>query len=154
MKNTTRIGIVVVIAVLIVILIVSGRSDNATLNPSISPSSSETAVISPTATARPASTIAPSTLSYQDAIKKYGGVRFQFNDMCQASPSQLTIKKGAAIMLDNRAKVARTISVGTSKYSLAAYGFRIVTPTASALPATLLIDCGTAQNVAKVIIQK
>jgi hypothetical protein len=155
MKNTTIIGIVVVIAILIIILVVGGRpnSDVAQNTASVSPSASASS--SPTSSAKPAgTTVAPSNLSYSDAIKKYAGTRIQFDQYCQASPNQITIKKGTSIMLDNRSGDARTISVGSVKYVMAGYGFRIVTPTASVLPATLLIDCGSAQNVGKVIIQK
>ena len=156
MNNKLIIGIVIVIAILIVIIAVGGRS-NSDVSPSGSANPSGSAMASPTATSRPTGTTpkpAATTLSYQDALNKYAGTRIQFDKLCQANPSQMTIKKGTAIMLDNRSGDARNISVGSVKYVLAGYGFRIVTPTSPTLPATLLIDCGSAQNVGKVIIQK
>ena len=66
----------------------------------------------------------------------------------------MVIKKGAAVMLDNRSAKATTVTVGTTKYSLVAYGFRVIWPTAASYPATFLMDCGKAQNVATLLIQK
>ena len=147
MKNTTLvIVIVVVVAIIVVFAVAGGRSTNA---PTTSPTVTASSVVSK----KPVATTGSISIAYADAIKKYAGTRIQFDAQCQASPNQITIKKGTAIMLDNRSGDARTISVGSVKYSLAGYGFRILTPTSPTLPATLVIDCGSAQNVGRINIQ-
>ncbi len=153
MKNTTLVlVIVVVVAIIIVFAVAGGRSTNA---PTISPTVTASSVVStaPVASKKPAPTTSSVSIAYADAVKKYAGTRLQFDAQCQASPNQITIKKGTAIMLDNRSGDARTVSVGSVKYSLAGYGFRILTPTSPTLPATLLIDCGSAKNVGRINIQ-
>lgn len=152
MKNTILV-VVLIVAVVVILVVVGGRSDNGDGIPTASPSESAMVSASPQTSANPHASVAP-TLSYEEASKKYAGTRIQFDARCQAIPNYITIKKGTAIMLDNRSGDARTVSVGTVKYSLAGYGFRIVTPSSATLPATLLIDCGSAQNVGQILIQK
>jgi hypothetical protein len=92
-------------------------------------------------------------LNYGDAIKKYAGYRFQFNDKCQASPSAQTFKIGTNIMLDNRANKTQTLKVG-STYTLPAYSWKIISLDTLG---TFLVDCGSdgsSQNVATIMIQK
>lgn len=152
MNNKTLIGIVIAAVVVVVLIVVGTRSKSTpgtTPTPSTSASISESGSPTPTIS----STISK-TLTYADALKKYSATRIQFDTTCQAHPSSMVIKKGTAIMLDNRSAKATTISVGSVKYSLAAYGFRIMVPTAKTLPSTLLIDCGAAQNVATLLIEK
>jgi hypothetical protein len=56
-------------------------------------------------------------------------------------------------MLDNRSGDSRTFAVGGVFYTLPGYGWRIVTPTSTALPATLYLDCGSARNVGTLKLQ-
>ena len=146
MKNTI-LAVVLVAVIVVIIVIVAGRGgdDKVSTNASLSPS--PTVVASPKATANP-------ILTYQEAIKKYEGTRIQFDARCQATPNQITVKNGAAVMLDNRSGDARNFSVGATKYVLAGYGFRIITASSKTLPATLVIDCGSAQNVGRILVQK
>jgi outer membrane protein OmpA-like peptidoglycan-associated protein len=92
--------------------------------------------------------------SYGDAVKQYEGRRFQFNDSCQATPTSMAVKNGTSLMLDNRSNKSKTITFNLKKYTLEAYGYKIVTASNSALPATTFIDCNSSQNVATVNIQK
>ena len=157
MNNKYFLWIAVGIIVLIIIVGVARRSDDRSYTTPGSPSASPTATApsgAATTSRPPAGSTGGVSLSYQDALKRYAGVRIQFDARCQAIPNQLVIKKGTSIMLDNRSGDPRTVSVGTVRYSLAGYGFRIVTPTSATLPATLLIDCGSAQNVGQILIQK
>ena len=91
-------------------------------------------------------------LSYEQALIKYKGARLQLDKTCQASPDRMTFKTGASIMLDNRAPVSRTVKVG-STYNIKAYGFKIITLSASTFPTTFLVDCDKSQNVATIIVQ-
>lgn len=93
------------------------------------------------------------SLSYQQALTKYKDYRIQLTETCQASPNNVTYKNGTSIMIDNRSPQARTFKLG-STYSIKAYGFRIITLNSSTLPATWLLDCGTGQNAATILIQK
>jgi len=154
MKNKFIIAVVAVIVLLIVVYVVSGNIKKSSApSPSSAPTANES--VSPSPTVRPTSSATPSAvLNYQDAVKKYAGTRIQFDMYCQASPNQITIKKGSAIMIDNRSGDARTFAVGTVNFTLPGYGFRIMTPTSKTLPATQFIACGSAQNVGRVIIQQ
>jgi hypothetical protein len=91
-------------------------------------------------------------LTYEQALLIYADKRFQFDSLCQASPAQRVIKNNTEIMLDNRANVVRPIYVDGTRYSLAAYGFKIVKLSSNNLPHTTIIDCGTGKNSAKVIL--
>ena len=97
----------------------------------------------------------PATLSYTAAVKLYTDRRIQFDENCAVEPEYATFKKGTVIMLDNRASKAKTISLDSQKYSLCAYGFKIVTlSTAAKLPHTIMIDCGTGQNNGRILLQQ
>ncbi len=96
---------------------------------------------------------AAASMSYAQALETYKDRRIQFDKACQATPNNVTYKNGTKIMLDNRAGVARTININGA-VSLPAYGFKIVTLSSSTLPKTILVDCGTGQNVATILIQK
>lgn len=91
-------------------------------------------------------------MSYEQALTIYSEKRFQFDNLCQATPPQRVIKNNTEIMLDNRASVARSIYVDGARYSLTAYGFKIVKLYSNNLPYTASIDCGTGKNSAKVIL--
>ena len=152
MNNKTLLGIVIAAIAVIIIVVVSTRSSTApeaTPTPSTSVSASASPSESPTA-----SPAISRTLSYADALKKYSATRIQFDTACQASPTSMVIKKGSAVMLDNRAGVARTVTIGTTKYSLVKYGFRIAWPISAKYPVTFTINCGTQQNVATLLIQQ
>lgn len=93
------------------------------------------------------------SLTYQQALAKYKTNRIQFDPTCQAIPNNMTFKNGTTVMLDNRSAVARTININ-GPVALKAYGFRIVTLSSTTLPKTILVDCGTGQNVATILLQK
>ena len=99
-----------------------------------------------------ANKIAPA-MSYAEALTKYKDRRIQFDQACQATPNSMTFKNGTTIMLDNRASVARNININ-GPVSIKAYGFKIITLSSNTLPKTILVDCGTGQNVATILIQK
>ena len=92
-------------------------------------------------------------MSYAEALAKYKDRRIQFDQSCQATPNNMTFKNGTTIMLDNRAGVARNININ-GPVSIKAYGFKIITLSSNTLPKTILVDCGTGQNVATILIQK
>ena len=99
-----------------------------------------------------ATPVQPTT--YGDAVQKYGDKRIQFDMYCQANPVNSTYKNGTAIMLDNRSGDARTIAVNGVHYVLGGYGWKILTLSSKVLPATWAVDCGSARNVSKILIQK
>lgn len=137
----------------------SETNPNASVTPKASgtPTASVSGSVTPTpktSVATPKASAAPTNLSYGEAIKVYAGTRIQFNAQCQASPNSITIKNGQSIMLDNRSGDARWFKVGGTDYYIAGYGFRILSLSSKTLPQTYVIDCGSAQNVAKVTVQK
>lgn len=92
-------------------------------------------------------------LTYAEALVTYKDFRIQLDTECRAFPNNVTYKNGTTIMIDNRAPVARNIKVGTTM-SVKAWGFKLIKLSSSTLPATWLVDCGTQQNVATILIQK
>ena len=96
---------------------------------------------------------APTSITYAQALVKYKDARIQLNNICQASPNNVTYKNNTSIMLDNRAPVDRTVKVGFV-FNIKAWGFKIIKLSSAKLPATWLVDCDTSQNVATILIQK
>jgi hypothetical protein len=96
-----------------------------------------------------------SAAAYSTAVKQYEGRRIQFDMYCQAIPTSLVFKNGVSLMLDNRSGDARTITIGGTPYYLAGYGWKVVTLSVSAsqLPKTLSINCGSAVNVSHILLE-
>lgn len=99
----------------------------------------------------------PVLTSYTKAMETYkGSLRIQLSggdSFCQATPNNVMYKNGTSIMIDNRSAKTRTVKLlGT--HTIAGYGFTILKLSSGTLPATLLMDCDTQQNVAKVLLQK
>ena len=93
--------------------------------------------------------------SYTKAVNVYGSRRIQFNDTCQANPASIVLKQGTngvAIMLDNRSKSPRTISLDGAKYSLKGYGFAIATLKSATLPHTVIVNCDSGSNNGQIIL--
>lgn len=99
----------------------------------------------------------PVTMSYTNALALYkDNLRIQVSgaDFCQVTPNNVMYKNGTSIMIDNRSSITRNIKIGNTSYSIPGYGFKIVKLSSATLPITLLMDCGTQQNVAKILLQK
>lgn len=102
------------------------------------------------------STTAPSktqTLTYDKALNLYSNERIQFDALCRANPSSLNARSGFNVMFDNRSGGTLSIFVDGTKYSLAAFGFKIVKLSHATLPYTVHIDCGTGKNTAQILLQ-
>lgn len=153
-----------IIGVVIVALgawaVMTNKSSDSNPNASPTPQASGSPKANPSATpvkttsTAPKPSTVPSNLSYGEAIKVYAGVRIQFNAQCQATPNSFTIKNGQSVMFDNRSGDARWFSLNGTGYYLAGYGFRVLPISSKTLPSTVTVDCGSAQNVAKIEVQK
>ena len=151
-----------VVGVVVAILIIVGLRRQGTGSPSSSSSPSPSSAVSGSPTAKPTVKRTPTPApagssmpqSYSDAVKAHEGSRFQFDARCQVSISKIVVKNGQTVMLDNRSGDPRTIVVGSTQYQLSGYGWRIITMTSKTLPATVAVDCGAAQNVAQIVIEK
>lgn len=98
-------------------------------------------------------TATTSTKTYTELVKEYEGRRIQFDQYCQANPKNITYKNGTTIMLDNRSGDARTITLAGVKYQLSGYGYALVTLSSQSLPKEMLLSCGSAVNVGKILLQ-
>lgn len=144
--------------ILVVLLVVIGallKSDKYA-GPTASPSpngNNETMPLSPSpsASSRKPATQAP-TISYDAALKTYGGNRIQFDEFCQATPNAIIVKSGASVMFDNRSGDARWFSLDGTGYYVAGYGFRIIPMAPKSIPHTTTIGCGSATSVGKITI--
>jgi hypothetical protein len=117
-----------VVGIVVVLLIVwavyaqthkNGSSQNASQNTSQS-SSGSNANTEPTTTPQTGS----KNLSYGDAIKAYPE-RFQFTG-CHGTPNSIAVKKGTAVMLDNRDTVAHTIKADSQTFYLPKLSYAIL----------------------------
>lgn len=95
------------------------------------------------------------TISYANALLKYKNSRIQLGtgQQCTATPNNMTFKNGTTIMIDNRASVARTVKIG-AQYTVKGYSFKLIKLSSSTLPMKYLVDCGSQQNVATILLQK
>jgi hypothetical protein len=99
-------------------------------------------------------TVAPISISYQNALKQYATRRIQLNEQCQAAPNTVTYKDNTGIMIDNRSSKTITVKVGTT-FTIKPYGFRIVVlPDIYLKSQKILVDCDKMQNVATVLVQE
>lgn len=105
---------------------------------------------SPSVTPTPAG----SMISYADALQRYAGHVIQFDARCQTTPSSLTVKNGTYVMFDNRSGDPRWFALNAVKYSVVGYGFRILPITSTHLPGIVTIDCGSAQNVGQINVNR
>jgi hypothetical protein len=95
------------------------------------------------------------TISYGDAVVKYGFNHIQFAPGClQASPNQIATANPVTLMLDNRSDQAQTITIGSHSYMVAPYNYVIATINETTLPVTLFISCNQQKNVAEIILQR
>jgi hypothetical protein len=121
-----------------------------------SPSPSSSSSSAPGTTVKPVVGKSPapvSNKSYTELVKEYVGRIIQFDDRCQINPKDPKFKNGTSIMLDNRSAIARTVTVGTAKYDLAGYGYKLITLSSPSLPKELNITCGSSGNVGKILLQ-
>lgn len=145
------------VLVVVAIFVFSKGKGTTTVKPTTSPKSSVSAGVSPSKTPAVSTAVKPvvtPVLDYGQAVQQYAGRRIQFDKTCQAIPNKITFKSGGSVMLDNRSGDARTVSLNGKPYVLAGYGFRIVALSSATLPFTYTLDCGGAQNVGTITIQK
>lgn len=155
MKSSNKVAAMIAGVVVLVALgwVIRHKWSLSSVLPSPFGSATPTSAPKVTKTPVPGQASSPLPQSYNDALATYANTRIQFDQYCQAKPSRLSIAAGQKIMLDNRSGDARTFAVGGVKFTLPGYGWKIMTPTASKLPATLYVDCGSARNVATLILQ-
>lgn len=147
-------GVAILVFVLLILLLGSGGDKNSEQQvPTNEQTTSEpTSTVTSSGSQVKAPVPVEKKLTYEQALLVYADKRFQFDSLCQASPAQRVVKNNSEIMLDNRANVARPIYIDGTRYSLTAYGFKIVKLSSNNLPHTTIIDCGTGKNSAKVIL--
>ncbi len=92
-------------------------------------------------------------MTYSEAVRIFAARRMQFDQSCNATPESFTVKSGTTIMFDNRSSETRTIALDGTPYTLAAYGWKVLTLRSSRLPHTVSVDCGGGRNNARIILQ-
>lgn len=110
------------------------------------------------ATPRPtpiATPVAPSKLpkTYSEVAVLYRGRRLAVSDECGIEPTEMTQSNGIGVMLDNRSREPRTVTIGTASYTLAGYGWRIITLWSKAPPVILPVGC-EGNDVGAILLQK
>lgn len=149
---------VIALVVVVAVVMMNDNDGQYTLSPegdevgtSSSPAVSAAAVAKKKASPTPASVAV--SLSYNDALKKYGDNRIQFNEKCQAYPTTATYKNGASVMLDNRSNKTLAVSLDGKPYSLGAYTYQAVTLSSKTLPHEVRVNCGSSVNVMELLLQ-
>lgn len=141
-KNDKKVLVwgIVILVVIIGIVVLSKDTTSPTSNnkQTASPTPSGSASTNKTT---PKKTTTPN-LDYSQMIQLYEGKRVQFNDFCTATPSQMVVKKGTKVMLDNRSKISKTLKLDTGTITLPGYGWQIITATTNnSLPYNFSVDC-------------
>jgi hypothetical protein len=156
MKNKT-IWIVVVVLLAIAGFYWSksgGSLSNLALHsasPSVSATPSASSTVKPSGAKTTAAPVSAKT--YTQLAAEYVNRSVQFDASCQATPSSFVLKNNTSILLDNRANVARKITVDGKAYNLAAYGYQVITLSSPSLPHTVNISCGSSVNVSTILLQ-
>jgi len=106
----------------------NNEASNGNTSGSTTPATDQTATTSTSSAQSQLKTRLSGNQAYDAAVATYqaSGYRIQFN-LCQATPHQLVIKKGAKFMLDNRDDESRTIIVKSQTFHLGPYGYTIAT---------------------------
>lgn len=95
--------------------------------------------------------VATPNLPYGEAVEKYKGYRVQFDQSCQAIPTNQSFKVGSSIMLDNRSPKPTTISFGGRAYIVESYGYQVVTLSTEG---SFIANCNDQKNVLTLTVQK
>ncbi|OGN28111.1 MAG: hypothetical protein A2941_00060 [Candidatus Yanofskybacteria bacterium RIFCSPLOWO2_01_FULL_49_17] len=106
-----------------------------------------------TATPTPSAGATATSKTYTQLVAEYVNRTIQFNSSCQATPATFVLKNNTSVLLDNRANVARTITVDGKAYALGAYGYQVVTLYSPTLPHTVGINCGSSVNVSSILLE-
>jgi hypothetical protein len=118
-KKYLYIAIAVVVLAVIAYAVYTSRKNNSSPQSNQQTSNDQASTTPPTPTNG-------AKLSYGDAIKAYP-YRFQFSQ-CHGTPGIISVKKGAAVMLDNRDKLAHTIKANGQTFRIAGDDYAIVHP--------------------------
>ena len=103
---------------------------------------------------KPKTPVAPAVQpTYLEALHSHAATRIQLDEQCHPTPLSMVIKGGQEIMVDNRASVAREIDFASKKISVPAYGFVFIKTDTVTSNQTILLDCGTQQNVINITIE-
>lgn len=141
-------------AILIVIVLVCNTKTNKISQDVLDGEIADKTTESKEDTVKPVVTTKPVVkMSYANALNTYKDRRIQLNDACQTTPNTMTFKNGTTIMIDNRSSTTRKLNVNGA-YTVGGYDYITVKLTSNTLPKTILIDCGTSQNVATILLQK
>ena len=85
-------------------------------------------------------------LPYGEAVNTYA-YRIQFSN-CSGNPGSISIKKGVALMLDNRDNKAHTFKIGNWTMKVANYDYALFVPTSANLGfSKILCDGGGAADL-------
>jgi hypothetical protein len=155
MSNRTWVWIVVVALVALAAWAFLKNKSSYTYTPTISPTvSASHSQGSAHSTSKSSPGSAAQAQTYSQLVEQYKGYRIQFDEACQASPTNASFKNGQSVMFDNRSASAKTIKIGSLSYSFQPYGYKILTLSSQTLPKTLSLSCGTSVNVGQIMLEK
>ena len=144
-KKTILWTVIIVLAVVLVWIL--SRDQGSIVGSIINPTASATPSTTPPGQSAKATPKATPNMSYVQAVATYKDTRVQFNDTCHAIPGQIVLKNGTKVMLDNRSADAKTLTVAGKKYTVAGYGWKVITATTDkSLPFVLGINCQSANS--------
>ncbi len=152
------IGVSILALILIIIVIAKNNTTETDINTNAN-DSMDMATTTPTSTpAMNSNTNKPAVKTttgktYEAKVKQYEGHRFQINDSCQVFPANATFANNTAVMFDNRSAIDRVISLSGRDFTVKAKGWIEMKLTSKIIPNTINVSCGSAYNVAKILLQ-
>lgn len=158
-KNVTWLiaGIVAVLVIVIIVLVV--RSPKKEASEVVIETPSQDALVTPNKapvyyTPAPTQVALAPKPSYDEAVRAYGDHRVQFGENCLATPARASFKSGSNIMLDNRSNETKVFVVGGVSYTVAARDFVGIQLPVVGESQDIMIDCGSMENVATLVVQR
>ena len=160
MSKNTKIAVGAIIIVIIVALIARGASkkksesmEQSTPQPVMQqPTTMTPPTPKPVVVTKPPVVTPPAdTRTYAELLAMYAQKTVQFGASCQVRPNNQSFKEGTSVLLDNRNNMPLSIKLGSTSYSLGAYGYKVIT---LSTVGKFMVSCNDTPNVATITVQK
>jgi len=158
-KNVAWLTAGIIVVLIIVIIVLVTRSPKQAPSEVVIETPTENALVAPNKapvyyTKAPAGVVVAPKPSYDEAVRAYGDQRVQFGDNCLATPARASFKAGSDVMLDNRSSETKVFTVAGETYTVKAQDFAVTKLPTVGESQDIMIDCGSMQNVATLVVQR
>lgn len=108
---------------------------------------------SASATAKVASDVTASPLTYAQAVTIFAKERVEFNGRCEMAPNPLLVANGTTLMFDNRSRDALTFKLDGTGYTIPGYGFKLLRLESTQLPHVVKVECGGVRDTGEITLR-